>query len=161
MQTRIIVGGAVIFAAMLAMSIATYFSSQEAYYTVDELVANAAVYPAAGAVQAAELETEPAALGEPVGRRMQIRGGVDKASVRRPADGLELRFVMTGKRGRVPVVYRGVVPDTFDLAESVTVGGRVTAEGGFEADQLLVQCPSKYEAVPPGQAKPSGSAADG
>lgn len=54
MQTRIIVGGAVIFAAMLVMSIATYFSSQEAYYTVDELVADGAVYAGAGAAQAAE-----------------------------------------------------------------------------------------------------------
>ncbi|MCE7939214.1 MAG: cytochrome c maturation protein CcmE [Chloroflexi bacterium CFX6] len=85
----------------------------------------------------------------------------ERASVTRPADGLELRFVLTGKDGRVPVVYRGVVPDTFDLAESVTVGGRVTADGGFAADQLLVQCPSKYEAVPPGQADAAGGDRDG
>ncbi len=170
MQTRFIIGGALILGAMLTMAIATYFANAEAYYSVDELVGNPEVYrwgrggvdagdradtlgasdasglgsQGDGAVRAAELV--------PSGPRMQVRGTVDDASVRREQDGLVMVFTLVGKEGALPVVYRGIVPDTFDLAEAVTVGGRLAEDGTFVADQLLVQCPSKYEAVPPGEA---------
>lgn len=176
MQTRIWVGGALILGALVAMAIGAYFSNQVAYYTVDELLANPALYPRApgvaqvpGVAQAAELgrppagsapaEAEPAELAGP---RMQVRGSIDRASVERAEEGLALHFVMGGKDGRLPVRYRGVVPDTFDLADTVTVGGRLSADGTLVADELLVQCPSKYEAVPPGQdAAAAGAARDG
>lgn len=169
MQTRFVIGGAVILGAMLVMAIATYFANQEAYYTVDELVTNPALYhsdPAirrdavagsGGRVQAAAAPLG-GALPEPTGRRMQVRGTVDDATVDRAVDGLVLSFTLIGKDGVLPVVYEGVVPDTFDLAESVTVGGRLAEDGTFVADQLLVQCPSKYEAVPPGQTPPAAAA---
>lgn len=168
MQTRIWVGGALILGALVAMAIGAYFSNQVAYYTVDELVANPELYPLApGVAQAAELGG-PAAVSAPAeadpaaGPRMQVRGSIDRASVERAEEGLALHFVMGGKDGRLPVRYRGVVPDTFDLADTVTVGGRLSADGTLVADELLVQCPSKYEAVPPGQdAAAAGAARDG
>lgn len=170
MQTRIWVGGALILGALVAMAIGAYFSNQVAYYTVDELVANPELYPLAPAVaQAAELGG-PAGGSAPVapdpdelaGPRMQVRGSIDRASVERAEEGLALHFVMGGKDGRLPVRYQGVVPDTFDLADTVTVGGRLSADGTLVADELLVQCPSKYEAVPPGQdAAAAGAARDG
>jgi cytochrome c-type biogenesis protein CcmE len=146
------------------MAIATYFANQEAYYTVDELVGNPARYPARGghSVGGAPGTGAPgvarAAERVPAGPRMQVRGTVDDASVRREQDGLVMAFTLTGKDGALPVVYQGIVPDTFDLAEAVTVGGRLAEDGTFVADQLLVQCPSKYEAVPPGKAPPEALA---
>ncbi len=44
------------------------------------------------------------------------------------------------------VVYRGVVPGNFDQATSIVAIGRYKADH-FEADQLLVKCPSKYQAM--------------
>jgi len=178
MPTRFVVGGALILGAMAVIAIATYFSNQVPYFSVDELVADPALYhPAAVRVEAAEAGASgPQAassggagtvrampgLAEPAGRRMQIRGMVGDGSVERASAGLELRFNLTGKTGVVPVVYHGVVPDAFDLAESVTVGGRLTGGGTFVADQLFVQCPSKYQAAPPGQAATgAGAQADG
>jgi len=45
----------------------------------------------------------------------------------------------------LPVVYRGVIPGNFDQAESVVAIGHYKG-GHFEAEQLLVKCPSKYQA---------------
>ena len=57
-----------------------------------------------------------------------------------------LRFELKDDRGDVlPVEYRGVIPGNFDQATSIVAIGRYR-EGRFEADQLLVKCPSKYQA---------------
>ena len=45
----------------------------------------------------------------------------------------------------MPVVYRGVIPGNFDQATSVVAIGRYRSDH-FEAEQLLVKCPSKYQA---------------
>jgi len=45
----------------------------------------------------------------------------------------------------IPVVYRGVIPGNFDQATSIVAIGRYD-QGHFEAEQLLVKCPSKYQA---------------
>lgn len=45
----------------------------------------------------------------------------------------------------MPVIYRGVIPGNFDQATSIVAIGRYRADH-FEAEQLLVKCPSKYQA---------------
>jgi cytochrome c-type biogenesis protein CcmE len=45
----------------------------------------------------------------------------------------------------LPVEYRGVIPGNFDQATSIVAIGRYK-DGTFVADQLLVKCPSKYQA---------------
>ena len=55
-------------------------------------------------------------------------------------------FVLTDDRGNtLPVVYKRVKPANFDQAIGVVAIGRYK-DGVLEADQLLVKCPSKYEA---------------
>ncbi|HYM82308.1 MAG TPA: cytochrome c maturation protein CcmE [Candidatus Limnocylindria bacterium] len=57
-----------------------------------------------------------------------------------------LSFRLRDERGEVmPVIYRGVVPGNFDQATSIVAIGRYEDQH-FEADQLLVKCPSKYQA---------------
>ncbi len=157
MQIRYVLGGGLIFAAIMSMSIVTYFQNQEAYLGVDELLADPERY--------AEVQLDPAgaaaAPGQPVGRRMQLRGIVDMDTVERPRAGLEMRFDLEGKAGAVPVVYEGIVPDTFEMADTVTVGGYLTDNGVFAAEDLFVQCPSKYEAVPPGRSPHGEGQEDG
>ena len=166
MRPRYVIGAGLILGAFVVIALVAYFANQELYLTVDELVANPALYaaPAAtgtsadtgpdgvvGAAQAAESNlAAPRAPSAGGGRRYQVRGTVDYATVERPREGLEMRFTLTGRDARLPVLFHGVVPDSFDQAEVVTVAGRVGADGTFVADDLLVQCPSKYEAVPPG-----------
>lgn len=48
---------------------------------------------------------------------------------------------------RIPVRYRGVVPDLFEPgAEVILEGGYQISEGFFQAKTLMTKCPSKYEA---------------
>lgn len=156
MQSRFVLGALAIFAALAAISLVSFYQNRELYLEVDDLLAGGTQLPM-DVVRAAELRPQTgASAGASLGPRIQLRGLVDKRSTDRGADGLELGFDLYGQQGAVPVYYRGVVPDTFDMAESVTVSGHITDSGVFLADELLVQCPSKYEAVPPGkQAEPT------
>ncbi len=57
-----------------------------------------------------------------------------------------LRFNLRDEKGDVmPVEYRGVIPGNFDQAVSVVAIGKFQGDH-FEAQQLLVKCPSKYQA---------------
>ena len=58
-----------------------------------------------------------------------------------------LRFGLRDVEGtaRVPVVYRGTVPDQFKLGRDVVLEGQLR-NGVFVADRLMTRCPSKYKA---------------
>ena len=57
-----------------------------------------------------------------------------------------LSFRLRDAKGEVlPVEYRGVIPGNFDQATSIVAIGRYQ-DGTFAAEQLLVKCPSKYQA---------------
>jgi cytochrome c-type biogenesis protein CcmE len=58
-----------------------------------------------------------------------------------------LRFSLRDPKGDVmPVEYRGVIPGNFDQAVSIVAIGKYQGDH-FEASQLLVKCPSKYQAM--------------
>lgn len=58
-----------------------------------------------------------------------------------------LRFSLKDPKGDVmPVEYRGVIPGNFDQAVSIVAIGQYQGDH-FEANQLLVKCPSKYQAA--------------
>jgi cytochrome c-type biogenesis protein CcmE len=58
-----------------------------------------------------------------------------------------LRFnLKDGKGDTLPVEYRGVIPGNFEQAVSIVAIGQYKGEH-FEANQLLVKCPSKYQAM--------------
>ena len=57
-----------------------------------------------------------------------------------------LEFKLRDTQGQImPVAYRGVIPGNFDQATSIVALGRFK-DDHFEAEQLLVKCPSKYQA---------------
>ena len=57
-----------------------------------------------------------------------------------------LSFSLKDAKGDVmPVEYRGVIPGNFDQAVSIVAIGEYKGTH-FEASQLLVKCPSKYQA---------------
>ncbi len=57
-----------------------------------------------------------------------------------------LKFDLQDAKGEVMnVEYRGVIPGNFDQATSIVAIGQYR-DGKFAADQLLVKCPSKYQA---------------
>ena len=77
---------------------------------------------------------------------VQVNGKLaDKDYVLKPQEQF-LRFNLRDEHGDVmPVEYRGVIPGNFDQAVSVVAIGKYDGDH-FEAQQLLVKCPSKYQA---------------
>jgi len=77
---------------------------------------------------------------------VQVNGKLaDKDYILKPEEQF-LRFNLQDEHGDVmPVEYRGVIPGNFDQAVSVVAIGKFQADH-FEAQQLLVKCPSKYQA---------------
>jgi cytochrome c-type biogenesis protein CcmE len=66
-----------------------------------------------------------------------------------------LEFKLKDSKNEVlPVVYRGVIPGNFDQAVSIVAIGHYQQDH-FEAEQLLVKCPSKYQALADKEAKSS------
>jgi cytochrome c-type biogenesis protein CcmE len=79
-------------------------------------------------------------------RRIRIGGIVEQGSFARGADGLSVRFAVTDFANRVPVTYRGVLPDLFREGQGVVAQGRL-ANGVFEADEVLAKHDENY--MPP------------
>ena len=80
-------------------------------------------------------------------RACQVMGAIEKENVHYDLSGGVLNFSIVDDQGHVlPVAYRGVKPGNFDQANSVVCNGRVV-DGTFQADRLLVKCPSKYQGL--------------
>ncbi len=80
-----------------------------------------------------------------LGRAVQVKGAIDKASVHLDKAHSNLNFDITDPKGdRLAVVYRGTVPGNFDQASHVVVIGQYH-DKIFQASDLLIKCPSKYQ----------------
>lgn len=76
---------------------------------------------------------------------VQVNGSLADRNYVLRRDEQFLEFRLKDEAGDVmPVTYRGVIPGNFDQATSIVAIGRY-AGGHFEAEQLLVKCPSKYQ----------------
>ena len=76
---------------------------------------------------------------------VQVNGVLANKNYVLKQDEQYLEFKLKDSRGEVMnVEYRGTVPGNFDQATSIVAIGRYTNDR-FEADQLLVKCPSKYQ----------------
>ena len=77
---------------------------------------------------------------------VQVNGTLADKEYVLESDRQYLSFRLKDERGEVlPVEYKGVIPGNFDQATSIVAIGRYT-DGSFHAEQLLVKCPSKYQA---------------
>jgi cytochrome c-type biogenesis protein CcmE len=77
---------------------------------------------------------------------VQVNGTLADKNYVLKKDEQYLEFKLKDSRGEVmPVTYHGVIPGNFDQATSVVAIGHYQ-DGRFEAEQLLVKCPSKYQA---------------
>lgn len=83
----------------------------------------------------------------PTGRAFRIGGLVEAGSVRREADGLTTRFVVTDTARSMPVVYIGILPDLFKEGKGVVAEGRLGPDGLFAATQVLAKHDENY--MPP------------
>ncbi|QPD00376.1 cytochrome c maturation protein CcmE [Qipengyuania soli] len=80
-----------------------------------------------------------------VGQAVRLGGMVERGSLKTDADGVTLRFNVTGNESsRVPVRFSGIAPDLFVEGSGVVAEGRLEADGTFVADNLLAKHDENY-----------------
>ena len=80
------------------------------------------------------------------GKAMRLGGMVEKGSVRKDADGVTVRFIVADGEARVPVMFRGILPDLFREDSGVVAEGRMQGQT-FLADNILAKHDERY--MPP------------
>ncbi len=124
-KKRFLIGGIIIFLAIGYLGYTGFQGSATYYYTASELI-----------------EHESSIYGENV----RVNGQVAPGSVEQEAQGTILRFTIVDVEGEesLPVVYQGVVPDTFKVGNEIVVEGHLNSDGIFQANTILTKCPSRY-----------------
>ncbi len=95
--------------------------------------------------------TELKAKPELAGRGLRLSGHVTPGSIKRNDAQAQVDFLVYDMSNgeTIPVVYQGIIPDTFKDNAEVVVEGTYDAfdedETPFKATTLLAKCPSKYE----------------
>ena len=90
------------------------------------------------------LPADIAAHPPETGRAVRLGGMVVNGSIVRASDGVTIRFVVGDGKARVPVSFRGIVPDLFKEGSGVVAEGRLDPQGTFVADNLLAKHDEKY-----------------
>jgi len=148
-RTKFLIGGLLIVAAIVYLIASSTQASAQYYLTIDEL----------------------AEKGESVrGRDLKISGAVDGDSIVYEPDTLTLRFTVANvpadleaieesgglaevlhlavsdpNARRLQVVYVGVKPDLLRHEAQAILTGRLDDDGVFQATELLLKCPTRYE----------------
>ena len=90
--------------------------------------------------------TDIAAGKAETGKAMRLGGMVAKGSVQKEADGVTVRFMVADGEARVPVTFRGILPDLFREDSGVVAEGRMQGRT-FVADNILAKHDERY--MPP------------
>ena len=125
-KKKFIIGGLILFLAIGYLGFMGFSNSASYYFTVSEVLAQgSSIY----------------------NQNVRVNGKVLPGSVEQKSGDLSLEFTVTEGGKNLPVVYRGVVPDTFRPGGDIVIEGRLDAGGVFQAKTLMPKCPSKYETV--------------
>lgn len=125
---KFIIGGVLIIALVVVLIVQATMSTGAYYLTVSELNGKSA---------------------QMVGERVRVSGAVVAGSENWNAKELTLAFAITDENGQqLPIVFYGPRPDNFQRAAEAIVEGELLANGSFQANTLLLKCPSRYEEEP-------------
>lgn len=124
-KKRFLIGGIIIVLAIGYLGFMGFTASATFNYTVSEI-----------------MEQGSSVYGENV----RIYGEVAPGSVKQESGSFILKFTIVDVEGKesLPVVYQGVVPDTFKTGNDVVVEGQMNPDGVFQAHTLMPKCPSRY-----------------
>lgn len=128
--TKFIIGGAFVLGT--------------AGYLMASSTAKTATYYLTPAELSAKVNEDPTFYGTGV----KVGARVVPGTIRKAPGGREVAFTMTDGTKTYPVVYKGIIPDTFTDSVDVVVEGRLNRAGTFEATVLLAKCASRYENAP-------------
>ena len=78
-----------------------------------------------------------------IGRNIQIRGRVEKNSLQ--DFGMFIQFSIYDEEASLEVIYTGSIVPGFKEENEVVLIGSLNSDGDFEAEKMILKCPSKYE----------------
>ena len=154
-RTKFLVGGLLIIAAVVYLIVSSTQANAQYFLTVDEMVARGDEVLGrdlrlSGAVIGDTIEYDPQTLmlkfviahvpGD--NKEIEAQGGLAEALY---------AAVMDPTRTRVEVEYIGPKPDLLRHEAQAIMTGRVSEDGVFHADELLLKCPTRYEEAVPEQ----------
>jgi cytochrome c-type biogenesis protein CcmE len=113
-------------------------------YLMASSIKETGVYYLTPAELASRIQADPTFTNAGV----KVGARVVPGSIRRDPGGKEYSFQVTDGSRTMPVVYRGIAPDTFTDSVDVVVAGRMGTDGTFHATELLAKCASRYENAP-------------
>ena len=152
---KLIIGIAVIVIALGYLVISSTLSGSQYFMTVEELQAQKAELVGknvrmSGAVLGETIQYDPQTLqlsfqvaqipGDH--REIEAMGGMQKVL----ADA-----VANPNAAKMTISYKGARPDLLKDEAQAIITGSLDANGDFQATELLLKCPSKYEAALPKQ----------
>ena len=122
-RTKFVIGGAVILAVIIALSVQSLQEMTVFFYTPQEVLASPNKFE---------------------DKTIRIGALVQKDSVDWNAQAIQLSFNITEDgKNFIPVFYAGVKPDLFREGQGVVVEGKMNGQR-FEARQLLVKHSEEY-----------------
>ncbi|KPK95108.1 MAG: hypothetical protein AMJ88_02065 [Anaerolineae bacterium SM23_ 63] len=148
-RRKLLIGGFLIVVAVIYLIISSTQTAAQYYLTVEELIAK----------------------GESaVDRDIKVSGAVEGDTIEYDAKSLELRFTIVNVPGdldeieragglakvlhravsdpsepRLDVLYVGPMPDLLRHEAQAILTGRMGTDGVFQANELLLKCPTRYE----------------
>ena len=156
-RLKFIIGGQLIFAAVVYLIFSATNANAQYFLTVDELLARSQAMAGkdvriSGAVVGDTIQYDPQSLtlaftiAQVPGDNKVIDAQGGLAAVLHAA-------VIDPNRARLKVVYTGPRPDLLKGEAQAIMTGRLGADGVFQASELLLKCPTKYEEAVPNQAE--------
>ena len=121
---KLLIGGLIIGIAVAALGYASFMNAGTYYYEVGEF-----------------LDKGQALAGQTT----RVRGEVSPDMNREASSVTFTLLDMTGRAASLPVVFRGQVPNAFEIGRQVVVEGKLGADGVFQATNIIAKCSSKYE----------------
>jgi cytochrome c-type biogenesis protein CcmE len=154
---KFIIGGSVIVAAIIYLIVSSLSANVQYFLTVEEILTK----QLAGELTGRNVRASGAVLGDSILYNMDTLE-LSFTIVHVPGDNLLLEeegglaralhnAVMDPNRPRLDVIYYGPIPDLLKNEAQAIITGEVLASGVFEADEILLKCPTKYEGSVPEQ----------
>ena len=124
MKKKLIIGGLIVAVAVGVLFFRAFQDSASTYYTVTQILGSG---------------------NSTSNKNVRVNGDVALGSLQQKPGDLNVKFSVSDGVQTMPVVFRGVVPDTFQEGNPVVVEGSLDASGVFQAKTMMVKCPSKYK----------------
>ncbi len=124
-QTKILLGAFIVLAAIGFFAFSSLQGTQQYFLTLSELKAKG------------DLAYK---------QSVRVGGNLAPNTTRINSKEVAAQFTLTDESNNLlPVVYKGILPDTFEKSTQVIAEGKLGSDGVFHASLVLAKCPSKYD----------------